>query len=345
MLNFLYQHLWQQRPWTQRSLLILLSLLLIGRALPYLAPIHRQDIPQNDRAVEFSDRNGLPLGTILSRDQDHTAVVPLKDVSPVFVQAILAAEDGGFYQHGALNLKAIARSLLQVVQTQKVMSGASTITMQLARMLDNSPRTLSAKLGEIWLSWRLVAGMNRDEILEAYVNRLPMGGNLYGVEAAARVYFGIPATELNIAQSSLLAAIPNNPTYLNPYTAWKSLKKRQKYVLNRMVAEGYLTAHQAKRIQQETVNLQPRQQGILAAPHFLFWLAKQLPADHSPQIPTTIDKSLQQFVESQVRGVVHSLNSHNVHQAAALVLDNSTGEVFGLCRFDGLFQRSGLGSK
>jgi penicillin-binding protein 1C len=134
MLNFLYQHLWQQRHWTQRSLLILLSLLLIGRALPYLAPIHRQDIQQNDRAVEFSDRNGLPLGTILSRDQDHTAVVPLKDVSPVFIQAILAAEDGEFYQHGALDLKAIARSLLQVVQTQKVMSGASTITMQLARM-------------------------------------------------------------------------------------------------------------------------------------------------------------------------------------------------------------------
>ena len=343
MFKFLYQHFWQQRHWTLRSLLILLSLLLISRALPYLAPIRSQDIPQNDRAVEFSDRNGFPLGTILSRDQDHTAVVPLKDVSPAFLQAIMAAEDGGFYEHGALDLKAIARSLLQVAQSRKVMSGASTITMQLARMLDNSPRTLSAKLGEIWLSWRLVAGMNRDEILEAYVNRLPMGGNLYGVEAAARVYFGIPATELNLAQASLLAAIPNNPTYLNPYTAWKSLKKRQKYVLNRMVAEGYLTAHQAERIQQENVSLQPRQQGILAAPHFLFWLAKQLPADHSPQIPTTIDKSLQQFVESQVREVVHSLNPHNVHQAAALVLDNSTGEVLAYVGSTDYFSDRALG--
>ena len=114
MFKFLYQHFWQQRHWTLRSLLILLSLLLISRALPYLAPIRSQDIPQNDRAVEFSDRNGLPLGTILSRDQDHTAVVPLKDVSPVFLQATMASEDGEIYENGALEVKAVACSPLQV---------------------------------------------------------------------------------------------------------------------------------------------------------------------------------------------------------------------------------------
>jgi penicillin-binding protein 1C len=110
-----------------------------------------------------------------------------------------------------------------------------------------------------------------------------------------------------------------------------------------MVAEGYLTAHQAEQIQQENVSLQPRQQGILAAPHFLFWLAKQLPADHSPQIRTTIDKSLQQFVESQVREVVHSLNPHNVHQAAALVLDNHTGEVLAYVGSTDYFSDRALG--
>jgi penicillin-binding protein 1C len=140
--------------------------------------------------------------------------------------------------------------------------------MQLARMLDDSPRTLMAKLQEIWLSWRLVAGMSKDEILEAYINRLPMGGNIYGVEAASRVYFGIPASDLNVAQAAILAALPNNPTYLNPYEYWQPLKKRQRYVLNRLVKENYLTSIQAEKAAQEVISLQNREQGI--TPKFSF---------------------------------------------------------------------------
>ena len=83
-------------------------------------------------------------------------------------------------------------------------------------MLDSVPRTLFGKVREIWLSWRLAAGMNKDEILSAYINRLPMWGNIYGVEAAARNYFAISAADLSLAKASLLAAIPNDPTRLNP---------------------------------------------------------------------------------------------------------------------------------
>jgi penicillin-binding protein 1C len=154
-----------------------------------------------------------------------------------------------------------------------------------------------------------------------------MGGNIYGVEAASRVYFGIAASDLNLAQAALLAAIPNNPNYLNPYQHWGSLKKRQRYVLKRMVREGYITQRQAEEIYSEEIPLQPRQQGIIAAPHFLFWVANQLPSDHPPQIRTTIDRPLQQFVEAQVRDIVASLTNHNVNQAAVLVIDNHTGEV------------------
>jgi penicillin-binding protein 1C len=318
---------WQESRWWLKVLLGLILLLVVLRSLPLLAPIRANDLVQQQQAVTFLDRNGLSLGTILTRDQEHTIAVPLSQISPNFLQAIIAAEDKRFYHHGALDAGAIARALLEALQARQVVSGASTITMQLARMIDPAPRDLPGKLREIWTSWRLTAGMDRNAILQAYINRLPMGGNVYGVEAAARTYFGVPASDLNIAQASLLAAIPNDPNRLNPYDYWERLKKRQSYVLNRMVEDNYITRPQADRAFAEKVSLQPRQQGIIAAPHFQFWLAEQLTAAHSAEIRTSLDRPLQQFVEAQVQQVVSNLAANNVHHAAVLVVDNHSVEV------------------
>ncbi|MBD0385643.1 MAG: transglycosylase domain-containing protein, partial [Nostoc sp. C3-bin3] len=351
-----------------KIILTVLVICLVIRLLPYFAPIRAADIAQNQLAMQFSDRNGLPLGTLLTRDQEHTSVVPLNQVSPQFIHAILAAEDGSFYHHGALDMKAVIRASKEAIHAKRIVSGASTITMQLARMLDPVPRTLWGKIQEIWLSWRLVAGMNKDEILSAYINRLPMGGNIYGVEAAARAYFSIPASDLNLAQASLLAAIPNNPTYFNPYQHWERLKQRQKYVLNRMVQEGYISsaiatptsATNAARTQSEKVVFQSRPQGIIAAPHFLFWLANQIPPsppykakNQAPLlkggwgdksvIRTTINRPLQQFVEAQVQQVISSLAANNVHDASALVIDNHTGEVLAYVGSPDYFNEAKLG--
>lgn len=312
------------------KLKIALACITLGisvRSLPYLAPIRAQDIAQSDFAIEFSDRHNRPLGTLLTRDSEHTAVVPLTEISPHFLNAIIAAEDKRYYQHGALDAKAIARALLEAAQAKQIVSGASTITMQLARMLEPAPRTLYYKFGEIWLSWRLFAGMNKTEILQAYINRLPMGGNIYGVEAAARTYFGLPAADLNLAQASILAALPNDPTDLYPYDAWEALKQRQQYVLSRMVEDGYITQIEADKAYQETVQLQAKQQGLSAAPHYLFWLSQQLGSNPAPQVRTTLDLSLQEFVETQVKQVLDSLRHNNVNHAAAIVIDNRTGEV------------------
>ncbi|MBD2214670.1 penicillin-binding protein 1C [Nostoc linckia FACHB-104] len=327
-----------------KLILALLLICLSVRLMPYFAPVRAKDILQNQLALQFSDRNGLPLGTLLTRDQEHTAVVPLNQVSPQFIQAILAAEDSSFYHHGALDLKAVARAIKEAIHAKKIVSGASTVTMQLARMLDPVPRNLSGKLQEIWLSWRLVAGMNKDEILSAYINRLPMGGNIYGVEAASRTYFSLPASDLNLAQASLLAAIPNNPTYFDPLAHWQRLKQRQKYVLNRMVQDGYITSSLAEHAYTEKVVFQSRQRGIIAAPHFLFWLANQQSTPQGEgQIHTTIDRPLQQFVEAQVKQVLSSLAANNVHDAAALVIDNHTGEVLAYVGSPDYFNEAKLG--
>ncbi|MBG1270446.1 penicillin-binding protein 1C [Nostoc sp. WHI] len=345
---------------TSKIILAGLLICLVVRLLPYFAPIRAADIAQNQLAMQFSDRNGLPLGTLLTRDQEHTSVVPLNQVSPQFIHAILAAEDGSFYHHGALDMKAVIRASKEAIHAKRIVSGASTITMQLARMLDPVPRSFSGKMQEIWLSWRLAAGMNKDEILAAYINRLPMGGNIYGVEAAAQTYFSIPASELNLAQASLLAAIPNNPTYFNPYQHWERLKQRQKYVLNRMVQESNISGAMATptsptnaaRTHTEKVVFQSRQRGIIAAPHFLFWLANQIPNQaplfeggwgNQSVIRTTINRPLQQFVEAQVQQVISSLSANNVHDAAALVIHNHTGEVLAYVGSPDYFNQAELG--
>ncbi len=304
----------------------LLAFAFAVRLLPYAAPIRAHDLVQDSQAVEFTDRNGLPLGTLLARDQEHTASVPLDRVSPLFVHAIVAAEDAHFYEHGPVDYRALARSAFEALRARHFVSGGSTIAMQLARMISGAPSTVPGKIEQIWTAWRVAAGMSRDQQLEAYLNRLPMGGNVYGVEAAARTYLGVSANDLDLAQASALAAIPNDPVGLDPYAHWTALKARQSYVLERMVKAGYVSSEQADRARAEEVLLQPASRGIIAAPHFMFWLGTQLPA-HTSRVRTTIDRPLQQFVERQVRDVIGGLRTRNVQHAAVVVIDNHTGEV------------------
>ncbi|MGB2924983.1 MAG: penicillin-binding protein 1C [Limnothrix sp.] len=319
--------LWQKTPIPLKIVGAIGAIAVGIRLTPYLLPIQAADIAQTDQAFTFYDRHGLRLGTVLSEDQEQTSVVTLAEISPYFQQAILAAEDKSFYRHGPVDLKAIARAIQQTAKHKKIVSGASTITMQLARMLAPNERTLPAKIQEIWLSWRLAAGMSKAEILTSYINRLPMGGNIYGVEAAARIYFGVAATDLSIAQATILASLPNNPVYLNPYDYQKNLKIRQRYVLNRMVNDGYISQTQADQAFAEQTAFQSRNQGIEAAPHFLFWLAEQLDTTANPTVKTTLDRELQEFVAGQVQQTVLNLATKNVTQAAAIALDNQTGEI------------------
>lgn len=345
---------WQKTKPKSKIIVGFVLLCLTGRSLPYLFPIRPQDITQNQQTLKFTDRNGLPLGTILTRDQENTIVVPLEQISPLFINAIIAAEDKRYYQHGALDIQAIGRSLLEAIQAKQIVSGASTITMQLARMLEPTPRTLGNKFREIWLSWRLAAGMNKNQVLQAYINRLPMGGNIYGVEAASRSYFGISATDLNLAQATILAALPNDPTDLNPYYNWNILKKRQAYVLKRMVEDNYITQTQAEKTLTEEITLQPKNQGIIAAPHFLFWLSKNQPINQINQdqsintnstiIRTTINRPLQQFVTAQVQQIIKNLEPYNVNHGAAIVIDNYTGEILAYVGSPNYFDYQKMGS-
>lgn len=296
---------------------------LIARAL---VGVDVTALPHGRGTVQFTDRTGLPLGSIASDNDADSTWVPLDRVAPVFLRAIVAAEDARYYRHGAVDVAALVRATLEYIVDGRARSGGSTIAMQVARSIWHEPSTIPGKLAQIVGAERIVLRSPPNAVLQAYVNRVPMGGDLYGVEAASQEYLGIPASQLDLAQAALLAAIPNDPPRLSPYAHWQSLRARQRYVLQRMVADGDVSPAQAAHAQRESIALLPPSEGPQAAQHFLFALYPHVAAPDA-QVRTTLDASLQRFVQAQVQAIVDALLARHVTDAAALVVDNRTGDV------------------
>ena len=293
-------------------------------------------------AVEFEDRTGVPLGTVLARDTEHAVRVPLARVSPRFLAAIIAAEDARFAQHDGIDPVALARAAWQLVRTRSIVSGGSTITMQLARLRFDLPRTPLGKLEELVMALRIEAGTSKDAIAEAYVNRVPMGSDLVGVEAGARTYFGTPAADLDLGHAAFLAALPNDPVRLDPYAHAAALEQRRRWVLARMVATGAASAADAADAAAERIDVLPRGGGIAAAPHLLFRLAGSVPRE-ATRVRTTIDRDLQAFAENATQQVVGDLNERNVRDGAAIVIDNRDGAILAYVGSADYFARAGAG--
>jgi len=311
-----------------------------GMMAAYLLGVDVSALPSQRGAVTFTDRSGMPLGTVLASDATHAVAVPLDRISPEFLRAIVAAEDARFARHGAIDLVAMARALRDFAVFGQARSGASTIEMQLARLLHPTPSTLAGKLLQIARAERIAVRSSKPAILEAYVNRVPMGGNLYGVEAAARTYFGEAAGDLDLAQASLLAAIPNDPTRLAPDVDWRALRARQRYVLNRMVELSEISRPEANRAVAETLHVRAHDAGISDAAHALFSL---YPHVRTGRVRTTLDRTLQRFVQAQTQDVIGALEAYHVTDAAALVVDNHTGDVLAYVGSPDYFSDEALG--
>ncbi len=307
-----------------------------------LRPLPIPVLPRDARVLEFVDRNGLPLGTIIGRGERRTIAVPLDRVAPSFARAVLATEDRRFFSHGAVDPIAALRAVLRAPFERALPGGASTLSMQVARMISPVAPTFTGKISEIVLAQRLENGASKRAILEAYCNLAPMGSNLYGVEAAARTYFDEDAAHLDLAQAALLAALPNDPVRLDPYRHRAALEARRRFVLGRMVASGFVDRATAERAARENVALRPETAGIFAAPHFLFHLAANAP-DGVARVRTTIDRPLQEFVEAQTRDVVGRLGAYGVRHGAVLVVDNRTGEVLAYAGSPDYFADDDLG--
>jgi len=185
--------------------------------------------------------------------------VPLKQVSPVFIQASLAREDTRFYEHGGIDWRGVARALVRDIMSGSAKEGASSITQQLARnSLPLGGRTLSRKLLEAMVALRIERNLSKDQILELYVNRIYFGSGCYGVETASQSYFGKSAVKLDLSESALLAGLIRSPNRFSPLKNPQAAAVQRDVVLSRMQELKKITAAQAQQAKHERINSHPR---------------------------------------------------------------------------------------
>lgn len=273
-------------------------------------------------------RDGALLGARIAADGQWRfparAEVPEK-----FRRALLTFEDKRFETHSGIDGLAIARALRLNLEQRRVVSGGSTLTMQLARLSRHSrgggaDRTLGAKLAEALLALRIEARYDKDEILALYAAHAPFGGNVVGLEAAAWRYFGRDAASLSWAEAATLAVLPNNPALVHLRRGRDRLQAKRDLLLRRLHDAGDLRALDLELALGEPLTAAPHPLPDLA-PHLLETLRAADPARH--RLNTTLDARLQAEAEHLVESHSAQLARQQVHNAAAIIVDNVTSEV------------------
>lgn len=229
------------------SITLTLGILWLGLELGIrLVPFDptRVDEKLSDNATFFLDRKGAVVWAQVNRDDKWRIQVPEPSISPHFIHSIIQTEDQHFYHHSGVDWKAAARAALQLVKNREIISGASTITMQLVRLTypRESQGPWTYKLEQSYRAMHLERIRSKEWILHAYLNLLPFGGNIEGIEAASRKYYGIPAAGLDMYQSATLAAVPQNPNYLRPDRFPVRNHQRAQYILSLLDEKQLLPA-------------------------------------------------------------------------------------------------------
>ena len=258
-------------------------------------------------------------------------LLPPGPLPEMIVAAFLAAEDSHFRQHHGIDLRAIGRAAWSNLKAGRIVSGASTITQQLARLAYPAPRTYYHKFVEMLRSLRFEAALGKDEILRDYLNLVPQGNNLMGVETSARIYFGKPAAQVTLAEAALLAALAKAPGTLNPLGhEHRRLLSRRNWVLTRLARLGFVSREQVMAARQTGLRLRSANIFPFEAPHFVnLVLAAGAPPAHGV-IRTTLDLNLQRRAQAIVRSHRSRLHTCGISQAAAVIIKNHTMEVAAL---------------
>ena len=239
-----------------------------------------------------TDVRGQPMLGLVGRDEQWRRPVGLDRISRWLIEATIAVEDRRFYDHPGVDCLAVLRAAAQNITHGRIVSGASTLDMQLCRMMGNRPRTLQAKAIEAFRALQLNRLKSKDEILSVYLNVAPYGRNIRGAEAASRAYFGKHAADLSLAEAALLAGLPQSPSRYRPDKHLQAAIERQKWVLHRMVREGMIDRQQYRRAQADPIVIR-RLQRPRRAIHAAWWALNRRPTGGR----TTIDLDIQVDVQ------------------------------------------------
>ncbi len=295
------------------------------------------------QTTRIYDRHGTLLYQIYK--DENRSLIHLQDLPPHVIQATLAAEDKNFYHHWGIDLVGILRATfnnlscrLQFAQCNSL-QGGSTITQQLVKNTLLTPeKTFTRKVKELVLSLQVERLYSKDQILEMYFNQIGYGGTAYGIEQASRQYFGVAATELNLAQSAMLAGLPISPTLLSPFGTNPYLGKiRQHQVLESMVASKMISENDKVAALNHPLVFHP--QGIeIRAPHFVMYVKELLVQQFGEamvargglSVTTTLDLSYQDILQSEINTELDKLKALHVQNGAGLVVDPQSGEILAM---------------
>jgi len=280
--------------------------------------------------VTIEDRHGIPLRSTRARDGSDVRWVVYDRVDPDLINAFVAVEDKRFWDHPGIDALAAGRAFRANLRAGKTVSGASTITMQLARLVHPAERSWTGKMAQALWALRIEAHLSKQQIMEQYLNRVHLGEGTVGVGAASALYFGASASELSIAQAATLAGIAHAPSRDNPHASPARAKRRQAVALGRMMRLGFASTDDVARAREESLASGGRVAPFVA-PHFttrvLSWFGEDRASAASGRVRTSLDVDLQRALEAEVRHTVETLRDRRVEHAAAVVIDNATGEV------------------
>ncbi len=301
--------------------------------LPSPTRLSSKALPQS---TKIYDRSGNLLYTIYA-DKNQT-FVPLSQIPISLQHATIAIEDKEFYKHGAVDVRGIARAAYATL-FKKELQGGSTLTQQLVKTSLLSPeRTIQRKMKEVLLSMVTEMIYPKEKILEMYLNQVPYGGTAYGVEAAAQTYFGKKAKELTLAESALLAGLPESPTTYSPFGSRPELaKNRQLEILTAMKSQKMITDADFIKASREPLLYKKISNPILA-PHFVLYVKDLLVKKYGSKtveqgglsVKTSLDLTLQNFAQDAIATEVASLKNYRVGNAAALITRPGTGEILAM---------------
>lgn len=321
------------------------SVIFFATQIPSPSDLTNRNIAQ---ATKILDRNGELLYDIYL-DQNRTPI-KLSEIPEHVKFATIAIEDKDFYKHSGFSIVGIVRSVFELVVNRRI-EGGSTLTQQLVKnALLSGERTLTRKLKEFILAVQVERAYSKDQILEMYLNEIPYGGTAYGIEAAANLYFGKSAKELNLAEAALLAGLPQRPSVYSPYGSKPELSKtRQKEVLRRMVEDGYITPQQAKQTQEQELVYRTAQNELgFKAPHFVLYVKEKLIEQFGDKmveqgglkVTTTLDYKLQETAQKIVKEEIGRLSSAKVGNGAAVILDPNSGQILAMVGSKDYFGKS-----
>jgi 1A family penicillin-binding protein len=307
------------------------------RDIPPVPEVMNRPVFQTTRIY---DRNGVLLYELIDPQHGRRILVNLNQLPKSLVDATIAVEDPSFMTNPGVDPLSIFRAALQNFASHGIVSGASTLTQQLARNVlfsyqERQAQTLDRKIKEAIFAIELTQTYSKPEILNMYFNEVYYGNLSYGVGAAAESYFGKPVSELDLAESAMLAGLPQAPSDYDPIHNLPAAKARQAYVLDRMVYHHYITAAQAEQAKNEPLHFQSPNFAI-KAPHFVNYVTQLIEQRYGRdalynrgwRIQTTLDYGLNELARQKAQERINQIRQEmDAHNACVVTIQPSTGEI------------------